>query len=108
MNGTHSNITLYQQKPKLMEQIRHVLSSRYYSKSTERTYFLSVERYIYGSVFCLMECLRLRVKDIDFAMNEIIVQDAKGAKDRITILAESLKDRLRQHLKKVKLCMNET
>jgi integrase len=49
-----------------------------------------------------MECLRLRVQDIDFARNEIMVRDGKGAKDRITMLPESLKDPLKQHLKKVK------
>jgi integron integrase len=57
---------------------------------------------MYGSGLRLMECLRLRVQDIDFASNEIIVRDGKGAKDRITMLPESLKDPLKQHLKKVK------
>jgi len=50
----------------------------------------------------LLECLRLRVQDIDFARNEILVRDGKGAKDRITMLAESLKAPLRTRLKKVK------
>jgi len=50
----------------------------------------------------LMECLRLRIQDIDFARNEILVRDGKGAKHRITMLADSLKARLQNHLKKVK------
>ena len=50
----------------------------------------------------LLECLRLRLQDIDFARNEILVRDGKGAKDRITMLAESLKAPLRTRLKKVK------
>jgi integron integrase len=57
---------------------------------------------MYGSGLRLMECLRLRVQDIDFARNEIMVRDGKGAKDRITMLPESLKDPFKQHLKKVK------
>ena len=50
----------------------------------------------------LMECLRLWVQDIDFARNEILARDGKGAKDRITMLAESLKAPLQNHLKKPK------
>jgi len=48
------------------------------------------------------ECLRLRVQDIDFARNEIIVRDGKGAKDRVTMLPESLKATLQEHLRVVK------
>ena len=50
----------------------------------------------------LMECLKLRVQDIDFARNEILVSDGKGAKDRITMLPELLKKPLQDHLRKVK------
>lgn len=57
---------------------------------------------IYGAGLRLMECLRLRVQDIDFLRNEIIVRDGKGAKDRITMLPEPLKEPLQKHLKKVK------
>jgi integron integrase len=197
MSGAHSNIAVYQRKPKLMDDLRQALQARHYSKSTEQTYCLWVRRYIYfhnvkhpaemaesemnaflthlavkekvsastqnqalsallflyrhvlgrdvgdlgevvrarkpkrfpvvltreevktvlaqlsgdkllmasvmyGSGLRLMECLRLRVQNIDFARNEIMVRDGKGAKDRITILPESLKDPLKQHLKKIK------
>jgi site-specific recombinase XerD len=50
---------------------------------------------MYGAGLRLMECLRLRVQDIDFSRNEITVHDGKGAKDRITMLPESLKEPLR-------------
>ncbi len=46
--------------------------------------------------------MSLRVQDIDFSLNEILVRDGKGAKDRITMLSESLKVPLQDHLKQVK------
>ncbi len=57
---------------------------------------------MYGAGLRLMECLRLRVQDLDFSRNEILVRDGKGAKDRITMLPESLNAQLRDHLKKGK------
>lgn len=57
---------------------------------------------MYGAGLRLMECLRLRVQDIDFSRNEITVRDGKGAKDRITMLPESLKRPLQEHLRRVK------
>ena len=48
------------------------------------------------------ECLRLRVQDIDCTANQITVRDGKGAKDRITMLPESLKAPLQEHLRKVR------
>ena len=57
---------------------------------------------MYGAGLRLMECLRLRVQDIDFGRNEILVRDGKGAKDRITMLPASLKAPLQDHSLKVK------
>ncbi len=57
---------------------------------------------MYGAGLRLMECLRLRVQDIDFSRNEILVRDGKGAKDRVTMLPASLKVPLLEHLKRVK------
>ncbi len=53
---------------------------------------------LYGTGMRLMECVRLRVKDVDFERGEILIRDGKGAKDRITMLPESLKDSLLAHL----------
>ena len=49
---------------------------------------------LYGSGLRLMECLRLRIKDVDFARNEITVRNGKGGKDRKTVLPASLRDAL--------------
>jgi integron integrase len=57
---------------------------------------------MYGAGLRLMECLRLRVQDVDFARNEILIRDGKGAKDRITMLPESVKAKLQEHLMAVK------
>ncbi|BFU95772.1 MAG: integron integrase [Nitrospira sp.] len=57
---------------------------------------------MYGAGLRLMECLRLRIQDIDFSRNEILIRDGKGAKDRITMLPESVKTPLQGHLTKVK------
>jgi integron integrase len=57
---------------------------------------------LYGCGLRLMECLQLRVKDIDFGYNQIVVMDGKGGKDRVTMLPASLRDSLQQHLQKVK------
>ena len=53
---------------------------------------------LYGSGLRLIECLRLRVKDIDFGNRQIIVRDGKGEEDRFTPLPESLIPDLQQHL----------
>ena len=58
---------------------------------------------LYGSGFRLMECIRLRVKDIDFEINEIRVRSGKGDKDRLVPLPESIKTALSIHLERVKL-----
>lgn len=57
---------------------------------------------LYGAGLRLMECLRLRVQDIDFERHEITVRDGKGAKDRITMLPESQERSLQDHLRRVK------
>ena len=57
---------------------------------------------LYGSGLRLMECLRLRVKDIDFGMNQIMVRDGKGKIDRVTVLPERAKFEIIEHLERVK------
>ena len=57
---------------------------------------------LYGAGLRLMECVRLRVKDIDFGYHQITLRDAKGRKDRLTVLPGALIDDLQRHLTKVK------
>ena len=50
----------------------------------------------------LLECARLRVKDVDLDRREIVVRDGKGRRDRVTVLPESLGDPIREHLGRVR------
>jgi integron integrase len=58
---------------------------------------------LYGAGLRLMECLRLRVKDVDFGYKQLVVRDGKGEKDRVTILPGTAIEQLEHHLSKVKL-----
>jgi len=56
---------------------------------------------LYGAGLRLMECVRLRVKDVDFQYRQITVRDGKGNKDRVTMLPEASAGLLGQHLKRI-------
>ena len=58
---------------------------------------------LYGAGLRLMEALRLRVKDVDFSQNQIVVRDGKGATDRITMLPATVKQALADHLRRINL-----
>ena len=57
---------------------------------------------LYGAGLRLMECLRLRVKDVDFGYGQILVRDGKGGKDRVTMLPLAAVEPLKQHLVRIK------
>ncbi len=57
---------------------------------------------LYGSGLRLMECLRLRVKDVDFENHQLIVRDGKGENDRTTMLPDALIVLLKDHLQRVR------
>ena len=61
-----------------------------------------IGRLLYGTGLRIMECLRLRVQDVDFQRGEILVRDGKGFKDRVTMLPASLKSDLSVHIQLVK------
>ncbi len=58
---------------------------------------------MYGSGLRLMECCRLRVKDVDLSRREITVRDGKGQKDRVTVIPERLVRPLEEHLRRMRL-----
>ena len=58
---------------------------------------------MYGGGLRLMECVRLRVKDVDFARHQIMVRDGKGQKDRVTMLPERFAAPFQEHLARVKV-----
>jgi integron integrase len=61
-----------------------------------------IVRLLYGTGMRLLECLRLRVKDVDFVRHEIVVREGKGGKDRVTMLPASLVEPLKAHVAVVK------
>ena len=62
---------------------------------------------LYGGGLRLMECVRLRVKDVDFEMRQVTVREGKGFKDRVTMLPESSIAPLQAHLARVKALHDE-
>lgn len=58
-------------------------------------------RLLYGTGIRVMECVRLRVKDLDFERHQIVVRDGKGFKDRVTVLPSVLDSSLQSHLRRV-------
>ncbi len=57
---------------------------------------------LYGSGLRLLECIRLRVKEVDFAQHQIMIREAKGHKDRVTMLPKAVIAPLQEHLRHVK------
>ena len=58
---------------------------------------------LYGSGLRIMECVRLRVKDIDFEYKQVVVRDGKGNVDRVTMLPQIITENLKHHLEKIKM-----
>lgn len=77
------------------EEVKRVLSGL---EGTHRLIGLM----LYGSGMRLLECLRLRLKDLDFTLNQITVREGKGDKDRRTMLPTSLHRELMEHLQRVR------
>ena len=58
---------------------------------------------LYGGGLRLLECIRLRIKDLDFGQGLIFVRGGKGGKDRTTILSRNLQDELQKQVEAVKV-----
>jgi site-specific recombinase XerD len=59
---------------------------------------------LYGAGVRLAECIRLRVKDVDFSAHQLMVRDGKGHKDRVTMLPQQVQASIRRHLQGVQTC----
>jgi site-specific recombinase XerD len=77
------------------EEVRQVLGQM---RGTPRL----VTELLYGSGARLLEVLRLRVKDVDFARGRLVIRDPKGGRDRQTVLPDLLRERLQHHLEAVR------
>ena len=62
---------------------------------------------LYGSGLRLVECMELRIKDVDFELNEIIVRDGKGNNDRQTVFPYFIKEPLQLQISKAKIRLKE-
>jgi integron integrase len=60
-------------------------------------------RLLYGTGMRLMECLRLRVKDVDLVRREVVIREGKGGRDRVTVLPSTLVAPLQDHLSRVRV-----
>ncbi len=88
-------------KPKRLPVVLTVTEVKKVLGQLEGTHAL-MARLLYGSGMRLMECLRLRVKDVDFERHEILVREGKGNKDRVTMLPDALSVDLQAHLERVR------
>ncbi len=77
------------------EEVRAVLAQ------LDGAYWI-VASLLYGSGLRLMECLRLRVKDIDFKAKQVVVRGGKGDRDRVTVLAQACVQPLQMHLERLR------
>lgn len=98
--------TVYAQKPEKLPVVFTV-------DEVKRIFTLIDEKYklmaslLYGSGLRLMECIRLRIKDIDFKYKQLTVRSGKGNKDRITPLSDKIIQLLIIHFEKVKFIHNQ-
>ena len=68
---------------------------------------LLMAKLMYGTGMRLMELLQLRIKDIDFELQEIVIRQGKGDKDRVTILPKSMQQELKLQIEQAKILFNE-
>ena len=125
---------MFTQSPKLLDQVRHTCRRRGYRYRTEQAYTSWTRRYVRfhntthprdldaDDVRAFLnplatergvatstqnQALRLRVKDVRFDRDALMVRDGKGRKDRRTMLPPRLQDPLRRHLRHVKVLHEE-
>ena len=96
-------------RPQARQRLPVVLSREEVARflpQVESNYQL-IARLLYGSGLRLMECLRLRIKDLDFDRRVIVVRDGKGSKDRVVMLPDALRDALHGQLAAARVVWTE-
>ena len=88
-------------EPEIVAFLTHLAAEQMVSRSTQMQ-ALSALQLLYGAGPRLMECLTLRVKDLEFARGKMRVQRGKRGKDRITMLPKVVRSELEQHLARVR------
>jgi integron integrase len=89
-------------RPRRLPSVLTVEEARQLMQAVDDPLMDLVVRLLYGSGMRLLECLRVRIKDVEFTRREIVIREGKGNKDRVTMLPESLCDRLRGQVDFVK------
>ena len=100
-----ANVVRAKRPPRLPVVLSRAETERLLEQLSGRDWLLAA--LLYGCGMRLLECLRLRVKDIDFGRNEITVRDGKGGKDRRTVLPTRLREALRLQLDAVRVLHRE-
>jgi len=97
-------------RPQLLDRLRDAIRRKHYSLRTEQSYIhwirwpgMADGKPALWFRLRLMECVRLRVKDLDFERRQVLVRDGKGQKDRVTVLPDGLIAHLKTHLDKVRV-----
>lgn len=97
----------YSGGPRLLDRVRAAIRARHYSRRTDVLAHLDgapqlVAMLLYGCGLRLLECLQLRVKDLDFTANQITIRSGKGARDRVTTLPAATKSSLLEQIARVR------
>jgi len=92
---------IWAKKPKKLPEVFTPQEVNAVLRNLDGVYWL-IGILMYGSGLRLIECLRLRVKDIDFASKKLTVREGKGMKDRLTMLPAAVVTSLQEHLTRVK------
>src|SRR5262245_55876479 len=88
--------------PRLLDRVRAAARLRHLSRRTEKSYVALMGVLLYGAGLRLLECARLRVKDVDFGRGQLVVRAGKGDRDRATLLPVTLRPALQSHLERVR------
>ncbi len=96
-NIGHIRVKKYNRPPVVMtkSEVRHVFAQM-------KDNHLLMARMLYGCGLRLMECIRLRIQDLDFGRSLVYLRDAKGGKDRVTIFPKSVQEDMQLRVENVK------